>query len=133
MFSCPVLKSFLLTDRRGTCCGLKLFWHVMHSQMLVCIALLLCGYFGFCHLPVTLNQSGHFPLTTLNNKSCQHSLQRLETVVHEIPRISTLSEILKPPHLKQKKTSIMVQQAEAGKSQQNGGFNLSIVDFVIKL
>jgi len=36
--------------------------------MLFCIALLQRGYFRYCHLPVSFNQSDHSPLTTLNNK-----------------------------------------------------------------
>ena len=74
----------------------------------------MCGYLHYCHLPVSFDQSGPSPLTSLVNKlyfcpqNCcsldvfcfsHHSLQTLETVVCENPRRSAVSEIFKPPRL----------------------------------
>ena len=68
----------------------------------------MCGYLHYCHLPVSFDQSGPSPLTSLINDCVfahrtaahwmffvfAHSLQTLETVVHENPRRSAVSEIL---------------------------------------
>ena len=61
----------------------------------------MCGYLCYCHRPVSFDQSGSSPLTSLINKAellltgcfLHHSLQT------ENPRRSTVSEILKPPCL----------------------------------
>ena len=73
-----------------------------------------CGYLRYCHLPVSFDQSGPSPLTSLINNTflptellltgcflffAPFSANCLETVVCENPRRSAVSEILKPPCL----------------------------------
>ena len=83
-------------------------WHIVCSEMVFCIPMR--GYVCFCHLSVSFSQSGPSPPLSLTTCSCpqnccslevfsffHNSLQTLETVVHENPRRSAVSE--KPPSL----------------------------------
>ena len=69
-------------------------------------SLVMCGYLLYCHLPVSFDQSGPSPQTSVINNAflpAELLLTRcfgtLETVVPENPRRSAVSEILKPPCL----------------------------------
>ena len=83
----------------------------MFRDALLDTTVVMCGYFSYCHLLVSFDQSGPSPLTSLITNTflptellltgcffcfSHPSLQPLETVVHENHRRSAVSEILKP-------------------------------------
>ena len=91
---------------------LRGFMHCVLRAALLHTTVVMCAYLHYCHLPVTFDQSGPSPLTSFTTNAflpaellltgcffLHHSLQTLETVVHENPRRSAVSEILKPPCL----------------------------------
>ena len=85
--------------------------HCVFRDALLYTTVILCGYLHYCHLPVSVDQSGPSPLISLIHNAflstellmficfSHHSLQTLKNVVHENPSRSAVSEILKPPCL----------------------------------
>ena len=76
--------------KSSTCCVFR--DASLHTPVVMCVDL------HYCHLPVSFDQSGHSPRTSLINKTFL-SLQTLETFVCENTRRPAVSEIHKPPCL----------------------------------
>ena len=104
---------FRLKSSAAVAYALRSLTYCVLINTLLHITVVMCGYLRYGHLPVSFNQSGPSPLTSLINAFLPtellltgwfyvfHTIQPRETVVCEIPRRSAVSEILTPRCLAQ--------------------------------